>query len=564
MTMFRYEPLPRDTGMEEALAARTADAAWFLARQYALGEFRGEDAASPVSVSLARETHRLDGWRSGVGAEGGEWLPYDPATMVLEELVESEPVTGPDARLTLSGALRWQRALAAAGLIALLPAFAQVCPFAADGPLAPTGLSAAVRERLPDPVALAPWLARLAERDATAAKEFDAPDTALEALATAAAAWLSWWHARVPSDLPVGPPKPPPSWNTRRMEYAFEVRASSLPGLELRAEEYRGGHLDWWALDGPVQPLPVSEAAVTRDRRRIVPTPAVYGGMPVSRFWEMEDARIDFGSVDASPADLGRLMLVAFATVYNSDWFCVPLPLPVGSLSRIVDCTITDVFGGATTLRHATADDSIVWNLYGMGGPGASGTGGIPPAAGMTQPPSPWFYRPAALPAGQESPPVESVLLLRDEQANLAWAVEESVADQADERVDRYDRWVATAPPPAPPPPDGSPRYRVVTEVPSHWYPLVPQALADQESIRLRLVGLARGDGTPRPPLGKLLGETDWLYEEEVPRSGIRVERARQYTRWQDGRTHAWTTRSRGSGTGGGSSGLRFDVLEES
>ncbi|MBK3641563.1 hypothetical protein [Streptomyces sp. MBT33] len=562
MTMFRYDPLPRDTGMEEALAARTGDAAWFLARQYALGEFRGDDAASPVSVSLARETHRLDGWRSGVEGEGGEWLPYDPATMVLEELVESEPVTGPDARLTLSGALRWQRALTAAGLIALLPAFARVCPFAADGPLAPTGLSAAVRGRLPDPVALAPWLGRLAERDETAAKEFDAPDSALDALATAAAAWLSWWHAHVMTDTPVGPPKPPPSWNTRRMEYAFEVRASSLPGLELRAEEYHGGHLDWWALDGPVQPLPVSEAAVTRDRRKIVPTPAVYGGMPVSRFWEMEDARIDFGSVDASPADLGRLMLIAFATVYNSDWFCVPLPLPVGSLSRIVDCTVTDVFGGRTTLRHATADDPVVWSLFGLGGPGASGNGGIPPASGMTQPPSPWFYRPAALPAGLESPPVESVLLLRDEQANLAWAVEESVADDADERVDRYDRWVATAPPPAPPPPDGSPRYRVVTEVPSHWYPLVPQVLADQESVRLRLAGLNRGDGSPRPTLGQLLGETGWLYEEEVPRSGVRVERGRQYTRWQDGRTHAWTARSRGSGTGGGSSGLRFDVLE--
>lgn len=40
-TKFRYEPVPRDTGMEEALAARTADAAWFLARQYGFGEFRG-------------------------------------------------------------------------------------------------------------------------------------------------------------------------------------------------------------------------------------------------------------------------------------------------------------------------------------------------------------------------------------------------------------------------------------------------------------------------------------------------------------------------------------------
>lgn len=350
------------------------------------------------------------------------------------------------------------------------------------------------------------------------------------------------------------------------MEYAFAVRASSLPGLELRAEEYHGGHLDWWALDAPDAQLPVAEAAVTRDRRRIVPTPAVYGGMPVSRFWEMEDARVDFGSIDASPADLGRLMLVAFATVYNSDWFCVPLPVTVGSLSRIVDCTVTDVFGGETTLGHATAGDGGGgWNLYGLGD---TASGEVAPASGMSRPPSPWFYRPASLPGGQESPPAESVLLFRDEQANLAWAVEESVADRAGHQIDRFERSVAAAPvpPPPAPPPDGSPaasRYRVVTEVPAHWYPLVPQALADQESIRFRLARLSRDESVPPEPLGRLLAETDWLYEEEIPRSGVRIRRARQYTRWQDGTPHAWTTRRKTTGTGEGSSGLRFDVLDD-
>ncbi|MFE3637584.1 hypothetical protein [Streptomyces sp. NPDC059168] len=36
--------------------------------------------------------------------------------------------------------------------------------------------------------------------------------------------------------------------------------------------------------------------------------------MPANRFWEMEDSRIDLGSVDAAPHDLGRLMMVAYAT----------------------------------------------------------------------------------------------------------------------------------------------------------------------------------------------------------------------------------------------------------
>lgn len=556
-TMFRYQPVPRDIGMEEALAARTGDAAWFLARQYGFGEFRGEDAASPVSVSIAQESHRLDLWRSSSDAE---WQPYDPSTMVLEALVEQEPVEGPDARLMMAGALRWRRALAAAGLVALLPAFARVCPFDTEGTLAPTGLSAAVRDRLPDPVALAPWLARLAERDETAAKEFDAPDTDAVriALATAATAWLSWWQARVPVVEAAEAPTPPEAWNARRLEYAFEVSASSLPGLELRADEYHGGHLDWWAVDAPDAQLPVDQAATKREARRIIPTPAVYGGMPVSRFWEMEDARIDFGSIDASPADLGRLMLVAFATVYNSDWFCIPLPLVVGSLSRVVDCTVTDVFGDQTPLHHATADDSVSWNLYGLGD-----TAYAFRTPDMFTPPSPWMYRPASLPGGLASPAMESVVMLRDEQANLAWAVEESVADRAGERVDRHERWTTTARPRPAPEPGADPRYLVATEVPAHWYPLVPEVLDDMESTSFRLAGLVRGEGHPQSPLGRLLGETDWLFEEEVPRSGIRVERSRQLTRWQDGALHTWTTRHKMSGFGGGSSGLRFDVVDE-
>jgi hypothetical protein len=563
MTMFRYEPVPRDTGMEEALAARTHDPAWALHRQHGFGEFRGDDAASPVHVSVAQEMHRLDGWHGG----DGDWQPYDPSSMVLEELVEQEPPAGPDARLVMEGGLRWQRALAAAGLTALLPAFARVCPFAGGGPLAPSGLAATVRGRLPDPVALAPWLTRLAAHEDAAAAEFGAAESDRAALATAASPWLAWWNTRVPAQELTGPPDPPKAWNENRMEYAFAVRASTLPGVELRAEEYHGGQLDWWSVDASDSHAPlVVDAMVRQDQRKIIPTPAVYGGMPVARFWEMEDSRIDFGAVDATPADLGRLMLVDFATVYGNDWFCIPLPVVVGSLSRVVSCSVTDVFGGETSLAHATAEDTS-WSLYGL----ETGTDPSPGAGGDgTALPSPWYYRPASLPGGLESPPVESVLLLRDEQANLAWAVEETVTDHAGERLDRYDRWIAGMKARAAsaaqdgPLPDGASRYRVATEVPAHWYPLIPEALADREQIRLRLVELIRDETSPAEPLGRLLAETGWLFEEEVPRSGIRVERSRQYTRWHDGSAHSWLTRRKGSGTGGGSSGLRFDILEDS
>ena len=35
--------------------------------------------------------------------------------------------------------------------------------------------------------------------------------------------------------------------------------------------------------------------------------------MPAARFWEFEDAQVDFGSVDAGPTDLARMLLVEFA-----------------------------------------------------------------------------------------------------------------------------------------------------------------------------------------------------------------------------------------------------------
>jgi hypothetical protein len=52
------------------------------------------------------------------------------------------------------------------------------------------------------------------------------------------------------------------------------------------------------------------------------------------------------------------------------------------------------------------------------------------------------------------------------------------------------------------------------------------------------------------------------LYEEEVPREGVRVTRRYQYTRWCDGSTHVWIGRRKQIGRGEGSSGLRFDIVE--
>ena len=118
--------------------------------------------------------------------------------------------------------------------------------------------------------------------------------------------------------------------------------------------------------------------------------------------------------------------------------------------------------------------------------------------------------------------------------------------------------------------------YALSTQVPENWIPMVPVRVnpADDNNPAIRLV---RGkmpkydkDGSEIEYVssqGKIL-ESDsssnfQLYEEEIPRSGIQVKRHYQYARWMDGSTHLWIGRAKRTGTGPGSSGLRFDTINE-
>jgi len=52
-----------------------------------------------------------------------------------------------------------------------------------------------------------------------------------------------------------------------------------------------------------------------------------------------------------------------------------------------------------------------------------------------------------------------------------------------------------------------------------------------------------------------------FIHEEEVPRSGIRVEQSFQRTRWNDGKVFVWFGARKTTGRGEGSSGLGFDRI---
>ncbi len=556
--MPRYESSPRGNGIDEGLAMRVHDPLWLIGRQWQFGEFTHEDVASPAWVEVELEVHPVDEWRPG-GASG--WRPYDVTAAPLERLVE-EHEGGPTPRLALEGGLRLRRTLAAAGRAADLAAFAARCPFP-DRDLADP-VDVRVRAALPDGRALTRCLGALVDPDERAAEiaalgAAGPVGSSPTELASLAADWLAWWRARAPAPIPAELD----AWDETRFEHRFALRSRALDGLELRATEYRGGRLDWSSLDAVGRADPVADAVHLR--RVAVPAPARFGGMPAPRLWEMEDARFDPGSVDAAPIDLGRLMLVSFATVYGNDWFVLPVRLPVASLSRVARFTVHTTVGQPVELTQLGRDQDG-WNLFAL----TQSDQALEPD--QERPTSPWFFLPPSLPASLESAPVDVVSLLRDEMANVAWAVESLVRDDQGRRLDRFARWTtrrdeALRAAEAAGARDGEVAlYRVTSDVPDHWFPMLPEQLADLESVRLRLVPFTRlVDGVPRDdePLGTLLPPVgSVVHEEEVPRSGTQVVRTWQHTRWYGGSRHVWAARRRRTGAGEGDSGLRFDQLE--
>jgi hypothetical protein len=374
--------------------------------------------------------------------------------------------------------------------------------------------------------------------------------------------WLQWCET-----LFSEPDTGNASWLSERLEYAFSVGTRFSDGeCVLTAEEYGAGHLDWYAFDAnPAVTLGgAADNASTEMTCTAMPAPVSFRGAAALRFWEFEDAQVDFGAVEAGPTDLARMLLVEFALTYGNDWFVLPIELEVGSVYRPRSLVITDTFGVRTLIPSASAS-GIAQSAWRMFQPAYTRRSGLASAA------SNLFFLPPALLKSVEGRPMEEVLLLRDEMANVAWAVERVTESPVERPLNRFEadlqrqRRRALAVPALRVSATDPLRYRLATEIPDYWIPLMP--VRTEQGLRLQRGAVLNTDGVPTAVPAKgciLLPEPGYplaLYEEEVPREGVRVTRSYQYTRWHDGSTHVWMGRRKQIGRGEGSSGLHFDVL---
>jgi hypothetical protein len=307
-----------------------------------------------------------------------------------------------------------------------------------------------------------------------------------------------------------------------------------------------------------------------------IPAPVTFRGAPAARYWEMEDGRVDFGLLGVGPTDLAQMLMIEYASSYGNDWFVVPFDLGVGSLTRVNSLVVTDSFGVQSLLRPI-GDRALPkphWSMYQLAQlrkPGEAAMGG---------PETNLFFLPPVLGRSLLSPAVEDVLFMRDEMANIAWAIERSIQSPVELSLARTD----TTPKQdsagdtggSPAAVDTLPRYQLSTTVPNNWIPLLPvqieMKVSDNEPPvtlqRLKRGAMLQPDGTNRihRAQGRILafGNDTLIYDEEIPREGIHVTRHFQCARWIDGSTWTWFGNRKGVGRGEGSSGLRFDSVEES
>ncbi|MGI8334403.1 hypothetical protein ACRYCC_31010 [Actinomadura scrupuli] len=547
-TWTRLEPLTRQPDFGESVAARIEDPAWLLGRQWQLGEFTASSGGSPASVRMRVNAGRLSAYR-GSGGSGTTAAGYDHARLPLETLVEREADHG-DLGLRADGGRLFLRLLTQYGVGKFRQAFITAYPLPAPDSGNPAVDAAVTADlgvligRVPDGAALAAAFASgvvIPGRTAALLPPDGPPpaDPDQRAVEAAAAAFRTAWAGYV--SRPGAETAP---WDPERMEHAFALGARlGTDSVTLVSREFLGGDLDWYDLDVAADGTQVPATEPSTDIVGTgIPTPVRYPGMPADRWWEFEDGRVYLGGIETGATDLGHMLLAEFATLYSNDWFTLPVELPVGTVARVSSLVVTDTFGIRTVIEAASHPD---WEMFRMCGGGAERE---------------LFVLPPALTHTLDGEPVEDVLLLRDEAANLAWGVESLVETQAGRPLDRHELYLAAlraAPPPAPAAPSAAQlEYRLRAGVPpAHWIPYVPQAVTGG----LRLTRSAIGQ--PAPPLGRLLAASAWLADEEVPREGARVTRRWRLARWIDGSTHLWQARSKRAGRGEASSGLRYDVL---
>lgn len=569
----RLEPRARKDEFERSLKAEVRDPLWMLTRQWQLGEFEGEDAASPVKAQLVAYHTELNRY-----APVGNAASAFDKNIPLEVRAESERV-----RITISmriqAGVHFSRLLQAKGLTAThVDKVRGWFPLEA---VAASDMENNIKSHAPSAQLYAHanrrnidggnLLGEISTPQFNARVDADGTLTADEKdKMKAAAQQLKEWFSRLYTQPSSGESE---AWVQPALEYQFKVSADSRGGqVVYKADQFADGALDWYSFDvekNTTLPAGNSTIAPSQERSEVitfVPTPLQFGGMPNNRYWEMEDRKTDFGDININTTDIAQLLYAEFGMIYSNDWFIIPFEMQSGTIADVKGIVVTDVFGERTFIRAAGSHPSEAWQKWDMY------------RVSIDRNESETAKSLLMLPVvckSLESEPLETVKLIRDEMANMVWAVEATIPAENGTGINGYDaalaleNYLGRTTVPTPIDREAPLHYVLGTNVPRNWIPFIAvKSGTDIRSTKLQMASMPERDGpgfTIIKPRGVLLEHEDaeplFINEEEVGRAGVTVTRGFQRARWYSGKTYLWMSRKVAAGRGEGSSGLVFDYL---
>jgi hypothetical protein len=572
----RLLPAADSDDIADSLRCEIRDPLWLLARQWQLGEFQVEDAGMAASAHVI--AHTTTPQRFSANGQAAFPLSKDkPLDAVVESILPEF-----DLVMRMETGRRWRQMLVKAGKGHLWEEFCEVPMLQFKQPVAvfnPDNLELRATYHEPYEQSLAAlgnarmvdgW--RLFEKlqDDTASEFLNPEDPTVDALGEQ---WKNWVNDR----LKAHNPDFVASWDASRLEYVAKVAApvSNAATAFLDVPEHSGKPMAWhdWVKGEEKTDLnqELRPAEIQIHRKTALPTSVTFPGMPHARWWEMEDSTIDLSNIKAQKTDTGLLLLAEFSLLYSNDWLLLPLALPLGSMSKVRSLRVTDVFGVQTIIQQNPGRGD--WRLFQLS------------KDQFTD----WMWLPPVSIGPVQSEVLEEVKFIRDEMANMVWAVEQTVSDGIGGSLDGsssakgLEAWLRSlsgtpdaAPLPALPVPADY-VYTIGNTVPPHWIPFVPfRPLDNQPDMMLRRAAMPRifenaetatriRSRTSLVSNNAPSGQSRRLdiREEEIPATGITLKTFWRRARWLDGTTVTWLAREKRLGKTTESSGLQFDILND-
>ena len=223
------------------------------------------------------------------------------------------------------------------------------------------------------------------------------------------------------------------AWETQSQQYRFSVTAplEPTPGAggqtELTATS-NGQRLDWYSFDAKSAGTTSVGGSTTIDVTA-APTPARFAGCPAP------DGGSSKKAVWTSAQSTPRRKISGGSCWPNLLWctgipFIVPLQLGIGTLSRLEAIDVANNFGEMLTIAAAAETAPSSWRLFRISKD--QRTAGLGEATDL-------FFMPAAAGAIAEAGPLEEIRFIRDEMANVAWALE-GIVEGPMGPIDRTER----------------------------------------------------------------------------------------------------------------------------